>query len=531
MNKQDKILKDYATFVKKNGRHPSRAELTRLGISRDSMRWNFGNMKGLKQAAKEKYPEIFKNVIDADFFTEERTRTLETAVKKCKRFVITTAVTGCAVNLGFYNSIKNYCRKNKATLLVLTASDPASIATQGGFIDPILVNEHLVMQDIQLNRNIAIRGIKLSAKAVEPTTGLGRIGQKNGSFIYASPKQRLKMTATSNVKLPHAMMTTGAITNPNYQTDNYLAERTAYIADNDHVMGALIVEIVDQQVYHFRQIQCDSKGAFADLGKLYSGNKVTNYRPDSLVLGDWHSGETDPDARAAFVEAKDSVVAKVKPRRLVVHDGFNGMAISHHEEKNRLLRARRAEANELNLEAEIRGYAEDLQMMAEKVEEVVIVKSNHDEFLDRYLDAGRYVEDAQNHRISLMLAYSMLTGKNPLAAAMDILGYKFRNKLRWLNRDQDFKVAGIELGAHGDKGSNGTRGSLASLERAYGSSISGHSHTAEILRRAWQVGTCSKLKLEYNKGPSSWIHSSCLVYPNGQRQLINVIYGKWRMED
>ena len=90
-------------------------------------------------------------------------------------------------------------------------------------------------------------------------------------------------------------------------------------------------------------------------------------------------------------------------------------------------------------------------------------------------------------------------------------------------------MANVELGAHGDKGANGARGSLHAMENAYGNSVSGHSHSPEILRGAWQVGTCSYLKLEYNQGPSSWLHSSCLLYPNGARQLINVIGGQWRL--
>ena len=65
-------------------------------------------------------------------------------------------------------------------------------------------------------------------------------------------------------------------------------------------------------------------------------------------------------------------------------------------------------------------------------------------------------------------------------------------------------------------------------ENAYGLSVTGHAHTPEILRGAWQVGTTSKLNLDYTKGsPSSWFQTACLVYPNGSRQLISVVDGKW----
>ena len=40
-------------------------------------------------------------------------------------------------------------------------------------------------------------------------------------------------------------------------------------------------------------------------------------------------------------------------------------------------------------------------------------------------------------------------------------------------------------------------------------------------------GTNSLLRLDYNSGPSSWLHTDCIVYANGKRSLINFIEGKW----
>jgi hypothetical protein len=121
----------------------------------------------------------------------------------------------------------------------------------------------------------------------------------------------------------------------------------------------------------------------------------------------------------------------------------------------------------------------------------------------------------------------MLDGGDPLKYGVEMHGLK-TNKVKCLMRDEDFKIARIQLGAHGDLGANGARGSLRAMEAAYGNSVSGHSHSPEILRGAWQCGTSSYLKLSYNRGPSSWMHSSCLVYPNGSRQLINSINGEWK---
>ena len=69
------------------------------------------------------------------------------------------------------------------------------------------------------------------------------------------------------------------------------------------------------------------------------------------------------------------------------------------------------------------------------------------------------------------------------------------------------------------------------MELAYGSCVIGHIHSPEILRNAFCVGTSTHLSLEYNKGPSSWCNTSCLVHKNGSKQLINCIKGNWRVQN
>lgn len=523
-----KDLDAYVALACKLKRHPSRSDLADVGITRDMFRARFKNLDGFKAAAKGHAPEQMMKILDGDLFTEERFSSLEKQVKTFKRFVVTTAVTGCTVHPGFLASLQHYCKVNDAMLLVLTSEDPAAVATHGQWIDPTLAEMNLVFKDLRLNSNCFISTIKLSAKHINPTTGLGRIGQRCGSYIFASPKQQLDMVATSNSALPHAVMSTGACTIADYHSERYFSKRTAAIAEHDHVLGAIVVEVENDKVFHFRQVQCDADGCFPDNGTLYCQGEHEAYAPAAIIGGDLHDGESDEEALNAFVYGDQSVTRVTKVRRLVVHDGFNGKSISHHEINNAVQRARHAAHNLLSLEAELRHYAATLNRFGEIYDEIVLVASNHDEFLHRYLADARYVEDAPNHRLSLDLAAAYIDGKNPLQVAMERFGLKDPEKFIWLKRDEDFKIAGIELGAHGDKGSNGARGSLQAMEAAYGSSVSGHAHTPKILRNAWQVGTWSKLKLDYNVGASSWLHTACLVYPNGCRQLINSIFGNWR---
>lgn len=530
MSKDDKkadILKTFIKLRKELNRNVKMADLKAAGVTKDMVQHHYDSLSNLESVAREKHPKVFHDVSVDSLYTPKAKEDLKATIGNYRKFVITTAVVGCHVNDDALAAVKTYCKQNHAKLLVLLAADPA--ASAGWSIDKKLQNEHIVFHDVSLNSNIFISTIKLSAKHIDPITGLDRIGQRNGTFIFASPKQRLNLVATSNEKLAHALMTTGAITDPNYETSRYMSERTAYIADNDHVMGAIVVEVVDDKVYHFRQVQFDNDGSFIDLGKKYTASgKTVDVGAEALVLGDWHSGETDPQV----IKATTEMCQLLKPKNIILHDAFDGLSINHHEENFKALKAVRAMKGQLSLLQEIVGLSNDLDKLSKLTDKIVIVKSNHDEFLSsHYLNKGKYVDDPQNHRLALDLAMAMIDGKDPLQYGVEKYGMLLNKaKIKWLQRDEDFTIAGIQLGAHGDKGPNGSKGTLRAMEKAYSNSVTGHSHTPGILRGAWAVGTSSYLKLTYNEGPSSWLQAHCIVYKNGSRQLINIIDGNWRAE-
>ena len=129
--------------------------------------------------------------------------------------------------------------------------------------------------------------------------------------------------------------------------------------------------------------------------------------------------------------------------------------------------------------------------------------------------------------MSLELARKVIEGIDPLKFAYENYGgVKEKNRVKWLTLDSEYKVNIIELGQHGHLGLNGSKASLLSLEKAFGQCVVGHAHTAAIWRGVFRVGTSTK-RMEYQKGPSSWTQTHCLVYKNGQRQLINFIDGEF----
>ena len=79
---------------------------------------------------------------------------------------------------------------------------------------------------------------------------------------------------------------------------------------------------------------------------------------------------------------------------------------------------------------------------------------------------------------------------------------------------------------HGDKGANGSRGSIVTFERSVGNCVTGHTHAAKRLRRACCVGTVANLDQGYNEGLTSWSRTCCICYSNGTKQLIHFIPNK-----
>jgi hypothetical protein len=158
----------------------------------------------------------------------------------------------------------------------------------------------------------------------------------------------------------------------------------------------------------------------------------------------------------------------------------------------------------------------------------MIVKSNHDLHLNRYLEEGRYINDYQNHYLSLLLARWMFENKDPIKEFITPK-LKHPNKFIWLQEDEEKYIENIKISDHGHNSFNGAKGSTLAIEKTCYKAVVGHSHSPQILREIYRVGTCTYLRLDYTKGATSWFNTSCLIYPGGARTLINVINGKWTL--
>jgi len=286
-----------------------------------------------------------------------------------------------------------------------------------------------------------------------------------------------------------------------------------------------LIDVKGPEKYHIRHLSANQNGSFTDLGEEVKGKDSKFVGADAVVLGDSHPFYEDEVTSNATAK----MLKEMRPRFVLFHDVMDAHAISHHHENDIVTKAIKAEHGENSLQEEVARTVDYINWHLSFCPDAkgIIVKSNHDEHLDRYIREGRFVNDPKNIRLASEMIPYMLEGDGGLESAIKVMYGRVPN-VKFLTRNDDFKVRGWQLANHGDKGLNGARGSTRGLEKIMVKGIAGHSHTPELFRDIMKVGISAKLNMEYNEGASSWMHANALIYPNGQAQLVNIIDGDWK---
>jgi hypothetical protein len=482
----------------------------------------FGTFANFKKAAfsstKNSSTEQPENIIYKERINIDIVKNDETKVEP-RRYFVTSAIAGAKLNQSFFNSILTYCKNNNAELVILPM--------RGINVDDEYYPEELLeysdhfATEFKFNSNLVAKDFMISPQQINPLEGLQRFGQRQYSLIIASPKQFMSIAPVSSESLPHIIHSTGCVSLPQYTTT-----RIGRLADQDHCCGGLIVEIRDNKMFHIRQAVSDNQGGFFDLGKYYIKDKIIQKKVSAIVLGDYHTGFDDP----AVIQNWKECIKEINPKYIVFHDLFDGHSINPFHKRDIERQVNRKE-NINSLEKELNLIGETLQSWNKEFpeQELLVVYSNHDNFLKRYLVGGEYINDRINHRLALKLALWALDEQNP--AEMYIREKFSPTKTNWLKEGIDYRLHGVHIGYHGHKSTNSLKSKgVVSLEKAFNNSIVAHSHTPGIFRNTVIVGTSTFLKLDYNVGGSStWLPASAILYPNGTKQLIISINTKWKL--
>ena len=458
-----------------------------------------------------------------------------TAGKGVRRYVITAAQNATPVWQPFFRSLLQYCRRNRAQLVVIPYryKNPTSMWTDKAKDDDWWAKEvrpYMMNWRTELDRHLVLLAdIKTQPTASAPLQGFETLTGSQ-SAIIGHPKLELATIPTPQARLPKILTTTGAVTEK-----NYIPSKAGKKAEHHHTNGACVVELADG-LFHLRQINAAHDGSFHDLDRRYTPTGSHESFISGLVMGDTHVEFVDPQVVVATF-GEGGIVPALKPRQLVWHDVLDFYARSHWHRGKVFTNFAKHHAHLGNVEAAVSACYDFIDKHSPPGTKNVIVSSNHHNHFARWIEESDWRSDPENAafylRTALAMAEHTRMGRSG-AETIDPFAYwgkqrlKCADRTRFITEADGHQIEGIEVGYHGHDGPNGARGNIRSFGKIGAKTVIGHSHTPGIKDGVYQVGTSSQLRLEFVKGPSSWLHTHCLIYPNGKRTLINIVDGRWR---
>lgn len=454
------------------------------------------------------------------------------SVKKSTRWVVVSAQNATPVHTGFYDTLKSYCEVNDAELIVIPFryKNPTSVFTDKEYEwwhESIV--DHIVDRRYELCKGVVLLGdIQIQPTAKSPLSGLeGFTGAK--SCIVGHPKYEFKTVATRQGEMAKIMTTTGAITVPNYTRSK--AGKTGH---HHHQYAATVVESDGDQFY-IRQVTANEDGSFIDLDKVYRPNGTVDDAPRAatLVLGDlhqwWVSKEVD---EATFGD--NGLVNLLNPEKVFIHDSVDGFSISHHHRNDPFIMHAKHQNGTGNIMDELTDFSQFMNERMRDDTDYVVVTSNHDDHITRYIKETDWRKDPENAEFYLETALEMIRdnrmveGGTSTIRPFDYWMERLSPDLNIINRETSFEVLGVEHAYHGDIGPNGARGSTKNLSQIGVKVTSGHGHSPRVIDGAYTVGVSTGRMAYASGGPSGWLNTHCVLYADGKRSLIHIINGKFR---
>jgi hypothetical protein len=368
--------------------------------------------------------------------------------------------------------------------------------------------------------------LQILPTAADPLSGFDAYTGAASSVI-PHPKVAMKPVATPRSQPTKHLYTTGACT-----LKNYIQAKAGQKAEFHHSFGALLVEVLEDGSWFARQIVANNKGAFCDHPyKVVAGRVTEDAQVAAVQWGDIHVANIDPRIARMFW-GEGGVLDTLRPRKQLLHDLVDGESHNPHTQRDHhhQFRLSREGKNCIRTEfEEARRFVDEIAYRPWC--QSIVVWSNHDEFIRRYLQATDYKRDHQNATFILALelvAHQAIEAGDDVSLFATALNSQTAEVL--MDDDGGVLIEGIQVDYHGHVGASGSKGNVRQYASLGLKTMTGHSHAAFWINGATSAGTCSKLDLGYNKGPSNWSHTFTVVYRGGKRQQItaNAETGKWR---
>lgn len=458
---------------------------------------------------------------------------------KRKRYIISSAQNNSYVHRQFLMALEVMAAEIDAEILISTftynTNEFSKLSSEETWYDP-LITKYIHNDPVFLAPGLMFCAeLNILPTAVNPLSGFDGYTKSN-SGIIPHAKMRLESLPVFKGEEPRFLYTTGSVTKK-----NYVQKKAGQKAAFHHIIGALVVEVDDDGTWFVRQLISDDDGYFYDLNKQYGPVSINeNTTVEGINYGDIHAEKIDLEAAKASFGIDNNSMAKVlKPKYHIINDIIDFSSRNHHNINDPYFRFKSFVDGQESVEQDIYRVIATLRTISKHSGDLVVVESNHDLALRRWLATSDYKTDPVNALFFLECQYATYSAIKS-GVPFSILEYAIKSRapelenVRFLKTDESFKLcgpSGIEVGAHGDKGINGARGSALGFAKLGTRCNIGHSHSAKIVDGVYQAGTLSKMDMGYNKGSTTWSQSNIVTYPNSKRAIITIKNGKWRAEN
>jgi len=427
--------------------------------------------------------------------------------KKVNKVVITTVYDGTSINKEFFDTLQTYCHFNKAEFGILWGKkiDKKELFDQETYdlLEPYFATEFTFEKDPYC----IVKDYLIPATQKNPLLNIDKISTSYKTIILGCAKQYLKVLPYKQYEPYRVACTTGTLSNIDYK------ETVPGSVDNlNHTYGAILLEWDDIYSRYVIRHLVYKNGCICDLDLKYFPDDIKSEKIEALVLGDLHLPEEDPE----ILEQTQLMITDLAPKTVVIHDLASWRSIAHHEYNKYLDKQLNNDPNTQSLEIERKAVINKLMNFIKGYDDTtfLIVKSNHDLFVEKWLNTGDFAKDSKNAKIGAHLFSEYLENKTILTEFLP-------KNVKELPYNANCKINGFEVGEHGDSGISGSKGSAKQYSKTFINSIIGHTHSPEIWEKTIVVGTSSKLILNYNqKGMTCWAHAHAIIHSNNTAQLI-----------
>lgn len=366
-----------------------------------------------------------------------------------------------------------------------------------------------------------------------PLTGFETYNGRKSNII---PHAKIAMQSVAAMPDESAKFnyTTGTITQR-----NYIQKRSGIIAEQEHNYGATLVEVDYDGNWWVRQIHIDEDHAIMDIGpagspglRVQAGIVTEQSVTEAITWGDIHAAEMEMWVRHLCF-GENGMLDQLRPRYQFLHDVFSMRSRGHHEEYDFHRIYQKKVEDEASVLDEIEVTADLLTETHREFCHTLVVHSNHDRHLNRWLNEADFRRDPLNAKYFCLLQYQVLDAIDRGDKYFNILEWALRNtasipkQIEFLPPNKSYIVKDIENALHGDLGQNGARGSTVGLTKLGRPVNKGHDHTAAIRGNVYSCGACS-LNFAYKNGPSSQSITHIVTYENGTRSLVTMWANRFR---